>query len=71
MQALLKILAIFAELVSSVIKQRETAKRDEQIQDIRNDPAGEFLNEFGGVRATDSEADVPGDQAGVEVGKTK
>lgn len=69
MQGLLKILAIFAELVSSLIKQREMAKRDKQIQDIRKDPAGEFLNEFGGVQSAESKACLPGDQASIEIGK--
>lgn len=69
MSAVIKLLVIIAELINSFFKQREIAKREQEIDAIRNDPAGEFLNEFGGVRASDSKADVPGDQAGVEVGK--
>lgn len=69
MNAVIKLLVIIAELVNSFFKQREIAKRDQEIEAIRNDPAGEFINEFGGVRTDESKADVPGDQAGVEVGK--
>ena len=69
MQTVLRILAIFAELLDALVKQYRQAVRDKQIDDIRKDPADSFINEFGGVRERSTKADVPGDQAGVVVDK--
>lgn len=68
MQAVLKIILILCELIKAFSVRREVVKRDEEIESIRNDPAGSFINEFGGVRDDPSEAGVPGNQASVEVG---
>lgn len=67
MQSALKIILVLVELIDVLIKRWQRQKHDEVIENIRNDPAGEFINEFGGVSDDASKASVPSSQAGVEV----
>jgi hypothetical protein len=69
MQALLKLLTILGELIQALLNQRAKVKRDESIAAIRNDPAGEFVNEFGGVPVKSTEPPaMPGSKADTKVG---
>lgn len=67
MRALLKVILIGFELIQLLINKREVAKRDEDIKSIRNDPAGSFVNEFGGVSDDASKANVPSGEASPKV----
>lgn len=67
MQALLKILTILAEVLQLFVRKREVAKRDEEIQKVKVDPAGEFASEFGGVRKRSSQAGVSGNKTDVGI----
>ena len=70
MLQLIKILLIVCEFFQSLVVKRKVAERDAKVEAIRNDPAGEFINEFGGVHGgAKPEADMSGSQAGVEVCK--
>ncbi len=67
MQALSRLINILIDLALVLLNQRAKVKRDDQVQTIRNDPAGEFDREFGGVPVDPSQAALPSDQAGAEV----
>lgn len=69
MQALLKILTICLEYLQDYFKKREAEKYAEQITAIKDDPTGEFVNEFNGVRNTPNKADVPSDKTDADIDK--
>lgn len=63
MQAVIRLINILVDLIQALLVQRAKVKRDEEIAAIRNDPAGEFINEFGGVSVDPNKVTVPGDKA--------
>ncbi len=67
MQALLKIIGILSDLILWVVRVKRAEKRKVELDAVRNDPAGEFANEFGGLSDGKSRGPVLGDKAGVEV----
>ena len=67
MQSLLKLIGLLADLIQVLINRQAIARRDDEVQAIRNDPAGQFAAEFGGVPVKPTEAPMPGDKAGAQV----
>lgn len=67
MTNLLKLLGVLADLLVSFLNRRDVARRAHDIQVIRNDPAGQFANKFGGVPDDASKANVPSAEASPKV----
>ncbi len=67
MQALLKLLTIIFELIQSNFDKRDATRHEAEIKAIQDDPAAEFINEFGGVREQSTKASLPGSKAGVAI----
>jgi hypothetical protein len=67
MQALLKILGLFAELIAVVVRRQAVDKREAEHDAIRKDAVGEFRSEFGGVPDNEAGHSVHSGKAGVEV----
>jgi hypothetical protein len=69
MQTVLRLINILVDLLQGLLSRRAQVKRNEDVNAIRNDPAGEFINEFGVLpnKPTEPPA-MPGSQAGAEVG---
>lgn len=64
MQAILKILSAFVDLIELVIGSVQRKQAEQARADIRRDPVGEFDREFNGLRDDAGEADLHGDKAG-------
>ena len=68
MQAVIKLLIVFGELIQRYLDKRGQVERDAKLESIRKDPAVEFLNEFAGVPVKPAEPpSMPGSQAGAKV----
>lgn len=63
MQAILKIISAFVDLVELVIGSVQRKRQEQDRADIRRDPVSEFDREFNGLRDDAGEADVHGDKA--------
>lgn len=71
MQSLLKVIGLISDLVSWVVRVKRSEKRKAEIDAIRKDPAGQFINEFGGVPDSEAKHSVSGTEAGVEIDRSK
>ena len=69
MKTILKLLIVIGELIQRYLNKRVQVERDAEVEAIRNDPAGEFINEFGGVPGSAEQAGVSSDKARVAIDK--
>ena len=67
MQTVLKLLIVIGELIQRYCDIRKQAQRDEQVDAIRKDPAGEFINEFGRVPNKPTVPSMPSRETRIEI----